>query len=56
MEPNAIMPADVVGWCEVNTLHDAQLIEDIWKVVRLVDQRRMALYRESQDADRGGKK
>jgi hypothetical protein len=57
MEPNALMPADVAGWCDVHSLHDPQLIEDIWKVVRLVDQHRMTAYRDAQNASsKGGKK
>ena len=57
MEPNALMPADVAGWCDVHSLHDHQMVEDIWRVVHLVDQHRMTAYRDAQNENsKGGKK
>mgnify|MGYP005816602737 FL=1 len=53
MEPNPITPTDVAGWCSIQAIDDAQLVQDIWGTIRVLDQWRMSEHRKSRDADRG---
>jgi len=47
MEANPIQPDYLLTWCKLRQIDDAQLIEDIWCVVHLVDLHRMREMRES---------
>lgn len=49
MEASPIQASDVDAWCRLRDLHhSAQLVEDIWSIVHLVDLHRMAQMRADQ--------
>ena len=51
MVPNPIRPDDVLAWCRIHRVSNGELVEDIWRVVHLVDLHRLAEARESRESE-----
>jgi len=49
MEANPIQPEQIESWTRLHRIFDAQLVEDIWRVVHLVDLHRMTAMREASN-------